>query len=40
MCQRNESCVLIGPDVNAVSIYKSCGRHDMGVWLLWLLFCD
>jgi hypothetical protein len=21
MCQRNESCVLIGPDVNAVSIY-------------------
>jgi hypothetical protein len=31
MCQRNESCVLIGPDVNAVSVYKSCGRHDGGV---------
>jgi hypothetical protein len=31
MCQRNESCVLIGPGVNAVSIYKSCGRHDGGV---------
>jgi hypothetical protein len=28
MCQRNESCVLIGPGVNAVSKYKSCGRHD------------